>query len=971
VAEGPNESVYRTALSLLSTGGLSTQSDVDRAVDTATEFAARDKSDLIDREQIVRRLRHALDIYQPDSIELTDDKEHRKWLEERRSEINWAFTERYLRYLRERENRPPGVLDRLDRTTMKILGHLGDPARKEPWDRRGLVVGGVQSGKTGNILGLICRAADAGYRLIVVLAGTHNNLRSQTQLRIDEGFLGFDTQVRTEINSAEAGFDSTGFLGVGALPGAQQLAVASLTRSTEDGDFLIDKAKSNVVPLGLFPVVLVVKKHAVIPKEGTDSDGKKPAGILNNLTQWILETAGQGDPKRVQRFPLLVIDDEADNASISTKYGGAKPAPSEVTPTAVNAAIRSLLNAFDRKSYVGYTATPNANIYIPHDVDHSVYGNDLFPENFIEYIVPPSNYFGPARVFGSEDFGDDPDSPTTDLGITKAQKGLIRTVKDHTSWLPDKHKKGTRPGKLPQSLRDAIRSFVLVRAVRLARGQFHKHNSMLVHVSQYLDVQNSVRDQIRDELEELRGRIRFGDGDGSDVRAELKDFFQREFVPVMETWITAEPVTHVDWDEVEPYLEDAIDPIEIMVINGESDDALAYFERRWEGLNVIAIGGNKLSRGLTLEGLSVSYYLRAAGNHDTLLQMGRWFGYRDGYEDVCRLYTTAPLVEAFRGVTEANLELISELEDMAQRGTPKDYGLKIRHSVAGMLVTARNKMPGARTLRIGFSGQGPSTVVMHCDHERAEKNRAATVNLIRELDDLGYARSSGLEESGKASTADRPTQIWSGVDGLVLASEFFDLYESPASAWRVQGDAIAKYIRNRVDAGELIDWTVALLSSNDVGAKKAELAGYPIGLTERRVLSGLENRLDDGLYSIKQLLSPRHEWLGLSQPQRDRALEISVKAFREGKSRAKKEPTEPGGRFLREMRPKEKGLLLIYPLRDPVDEKSPESVEKSPEPVMGFFVSFPKSPGAPAVDYVVNRIFLEEYYGDDDSGEAD
>ena len=953
MAEDLTTAVYNTALSMLTTGGVSTQEDVERAIELSIDFLARNRPDDVDREQVLRQIQAALDIYQPESLELADKTGHVVWLtEERRSETDWAFNERYLRYLRERESRAPAVLDRLDRTTLKILGHLGDPGRKqEAWDRRGLVVGGVQSGKTSNILGLICRAADAGYLLIVVLAGMHNNLRSQTQLRIDEGFLGFDTQVRQEIKSVEAGNAPHGTLGVGTLPGVRKLPVASLTTSADDGDFLTERAQQQLVQLGLFPVVLVVKKHAISAKAKADGTVKPPTGILNNLAKWVLDTAGQGEPgetRKVRSFPLLVIDDEADNASINTKYAARNNTPDdEVTPTAVNAAIRSLLNAFERSSYVGYTATPNANIYIPHDVDNDDFGRDLFPEHFVEYILPPSNYFGPTRVFGAEDFGDgDPELQTS------GERGLIRVIKDHAAWLPDKHKKGTRPGRLPDSLSRAIRSFVLTRAVRLARGQHRKHNSMLVHVSQFQDVQEAVRDQIRDELDDLRGRIRFEDS--GEIQAELRKLYEDDFVPTMESWEPAEPVAPVTWSAVEQQLEEAVTPIELMVIHGNSEDALAYFERRWEGLNVIAVGGNKLSRGLTLEGLSVSYYLRAASTHDTLLQMGRWFGYRDGYEDVCRLYTTAPLVEAFRGVTEANVELVSEFQEMAQRGEkPFTYGLKIQNTVADMLVTARNRMPGAKTLRIGFSGQGSSTVVMYCDKSRANANLEATKNLIRQLDENGYSRK---KDPGGTTT-------WTGVDGLVLASAFFEKYASPAQAWRVQGSAIATYIRNRVSAGELIDWTVVLLSSSEKDAKDAAIECHSIKLTKRAVFN---DRLADGLYSIKQLLSPSHEYLDLSKTEEERAFQLTLQQYEDGKKkgRQRKIPTKPGGLAIREIRQKQKGLLLIYPLIPPTPTETVMNKEMTTEPIIGFFVSFPKSPGAPAVDYVVNRVYLEEFYSD-------
>lgn len=715
---------YSMALSIVSATHVTTPDAIRDAAETAAGVVERTRGGSVDLELLIRQLEAALNVFQPESVALVDDEGHSPWLDDARSEIDWAFSERYLRYLREKENRPPGVLDRLDRLTMRVLGHLENPTRKGPWDRRGLVVGQVQSGKTGNYVGLVSRAVDAGYPLIVVLAGLHNSLRSQTQLRLDQGFLGFDTQKRQR---TDAGGDfAAAALGVGRLHGARRLPVASLTTSEENGDFLTSRAKSFPLQLGTIPVLLVVKKHT---------------GILNNLRKWVIDAAGTGDPVLVRDFPLLLLDDEADNASINTaqlvKDGIYKP--DDVDPTKVNGAIRQLLNAFERKSYVGYTATPNANIYIAHDVDHPEYGRDLFPRHFIEYVLPPNNYFGPARLFGL-DHDDDTAPP------------LVRPADDHVGWLPDRHPNGYRPGPLPASLKKAVRSFVLARAARLARGQLAQHNSMLIHVTRFQNVQDAVRSQVQEELDDIRGRIRFGDKD-DDVFDELRKIWEEDFEATTAEYKDLDASLRVGWSDLVPLLEDAVSPIETRVINGTAKEALEYFEREGDGFNVIAVGGNKLSRGLTLEGLTVSYYLRAAGAHDTLLQMGRWFGYRDGYEDLCRLYTTGALVTAFRGVAEANQELIADFIDMAEQGRrPVDYGLKIRDSVAGMLVTARNKMRTATRRRLGFSGEGPETVVFHADAPTAERNLATTDAFV-----------SGLRSFGEPEPLSSGNLVWRDV----------------------------------------------------------------------------------------------------------------------------------------------------------------------------------------------------------------
>ncbi|MGD9714121.1 MAG: Z1 domain-containing protein, partial [Thermomicrobiales bacterium] len=428
-----------------------TDAELRDAVTDIVPMLERRHGTRLDPDEIVRVLQAEFNIFQADTVSLDNSDGHIEWLVEKRDSIDWRFWNRYLRYLQEETRLPPLVLERLDSTTQRILAKLEDPARPAPWDRRGMVVGQVQSGKTGNYTGLICRAVDAGYRLVIVLAGMHNSLRSQTQLRLDEGFLGLDTQLR-QMADSDDGF-STAALGVGRLIGEPRLSAASLTTSAERGDFRLARAQSGSIIPGDFPVLVVAKKNS---------------GILDNLRDWLLNVSGVGDPRRVRDYPVLVIDDEADNASINTKAPGDEPAK-------VNQAIRTLLHSFDRKAYVGYTATPYANIYIDPAADHEDLGPDLFPRSFIEYLRPPTNYFGPTRLFGSDD---EPPLP------------LYRDVSDAEAWIPDRHKNGHRPGPLPETVRKAIRAFVLARAARMARGETRAHNSMLIHVTRF----NSVQD---------------------------------------------------------------------------------------------------------------------------------------------------------------------------------------------------------------------------------------------------------------------------------------------------------------------------------------------------------------------------------------------------------------------------------------------------------------------------------------------
>ena len=902
-----------------------TRETIEQSIDDVLPMLrGRHPDHVFNQERLVRELEAELNVIQADSVSLDDPAGHIEWLPLRREEIDWRFYLRYLRYLREQERLPPAVLDRLDISTERILRKLEDPLRAGPFDRRGMVVGQIQSGKTGSYTGLVSRAADAGYRLIVVAAGMHNNLRSQTQLRLDAGFVGMDTQ-RRQLADSDAAFASAA-LGVGRLVGAPRLDVASLTTSAENGDFGVARANSLGLLIGSFPVLLVVKKHR---------------GILDNLRQWVLTTHGTGDPPLVRNTPLLFIDDEADNASINTLDPTDQTGEysADLDPSRVNGGIRLLLNAFEKKAYVGYTATPFANIYIADDWEHPEYGPELFPRSFIEYLRPPSNYFGPARL----------------LGIDGAEPlPLYRRVTDHGSWVPDRHRVDHRVGAAPDTLGGAIRSFVLSRAARLARGQTTAHNSMLVHVTRFTAVQAQVRQQVETELENLRSRIRFGDGGGPSVRAELRTLWESDFIPTSQQFDSDGVPVH-SWEEIEPHLEDAVVPIVVKTINGTAQDSLEYFENGATGLNVIAVGGAKLSRGLTLEGLTVSYYLRTTQAADTLLQMGRWFGYRQGYEDLCRLWTTPALWQSYREVTNANEELIREFEEMASRGlTPEQYGLKVQNSMAGMMVTAANKMRSGTRLRVGFSGAISETVVLHCDRTTADANRTTTDAFVAMLGN----------DHGEPSVV-RGDLVWRGIPGQEVADLFFADFRTPEQAWRVHAGTIAEYIRGRVAVGELVDWTVVLVSVTGQGRQPAMIGGRAVGLTHREVLEELEDRVRSGFYSIRRILNPPDEWIDFSADEQAAALARSIDEWHNNPGRRASEPDRPSGWVVRRMRPVTNGLLILYPLEPPREELRGDDTTDGA--MIGFAVSFPHSPDAPAVDYVVNRRFLEELLGDPDT----
>jgi hypothetical protein len=916
----------RTVLAMLPQDSDLLRGEVVSTCDDVHSMLTR-RGEAVDLAALRREVEHRVTVWQAPSTGLDDNTDHVEWLPGAKAGINWLFWDRYRRYLEDVKLMPRQVVWRLDDITDRVLGKLENPKRDGKWRRYGLVVGQVQSGKTGNYIGLTCKAADAGYKLIVVLAGIDNGLRSQTQLRVDEGFIGFDTQYQQRYDEER----QSSYIGVGILRGESRLKVASLTTSAEKGDFGREAAKKTNIPVGGYPVVLVIKKHR---------------RILEYVRKWIVEVEGQhtadGKKKIVRDVPLLVIDDEADNASVNVAT-----VDEDTEPSRVNAAIRHLLESFDKAAYVGYTATPFANIYIDPAAAHDKYGADIFPSHFIESLKAPSNYLGPDRVFGlqSEDSDDEDIEPLP----------ILRHIRDYPEWMPDGHKKDwPPPSQMPGSLVEAISAFVLSCAARQARGQVADHKSMLIHVTRFQDVQRRVADQIGEYLQLLKDRIRYGDS-SAPMEDELRRLWERDFVPT-SAWFPADQAPPVSWAQVWDQIRPAAEKIRVRVVNGNSSDALQYYDHRREGLSVIAVGGNKLSRGLTLEGLTVSYYLRTTRMYDTLLQMGRWFGYRPDYEDLCRLYTTPALRNAYVEITAANDELRREFEEMAVLDAkPEDFGLRVRTSPAGLEITARNKMRRGTKVKVSYSGDMPETVTFDMREATLAGNFRVLERFVNRID--ATFPSDPDETTGSV--------IWTGIPDEEITEGFLDDYIA-GQAPRTRPAFIADYIRNCQRVGELGNWTVRLVSSKTGRHKDKDIGSHKVGLIVRAKINGdvsAEQR-----YRIRRIVSPSDEGkdLIIGSDQWNRALDVAKKAA-EGKldknGKAKKEPTFPAGMPLRHQRRPDQAHLLIYPLEDPRPDRGPDA-----PPVVGFAISFPYSSHATqtATEYVVNEIWQQQVLGEPD-----
>jgi hypothetical protein len=833
----------------------------------------------------------------------------------------WKFWPRLERYLRRVDELEPAKVLELDRSTDKTLELLESPQREGRWDRRGLVVGHVQSGKTSHYTALAAKALDAGYQIIVILAGVHNSLRAQTHERIDEYLIGRDSAalleaVRQHRTTVEAG-QRLGVSDFDLKRGVSDPAISILTctNSNDTGDF--KTAVATIVGLPVGPgsrLVMVVKKNAT---------------ILRNLVDWMrLQNAAPGTaaPDRRVPAPTLVVDDEADHASINTR-------DPDQDPTTINRLIRELLMVFDRVSLVGYTATPFANIFIPIDANpanQARFGDDLFPRSFIVNLKPPSDYIGPDRVFGHP--GDEsiniPERPPLPMFIS---------VNDAGTWMPDKHKKDHYPGSIPASLQEAVRLFVLVCAARAARGDEQVHNSMLVHATRFVNVQSRVAEQIEAELNALRNVLTYGaPGSSQSGRQRIESLWNRHILKEHEDFrvqLGEECPPLPDWDQVWSRVDAALKRITVMRVNGTSADALKY-SKNPEGVYVIAIGGDKLSRGLTLEGLSVSYFLRTSNMFDTLLQMGRWFGYRPGYADLCRVYTTGTLYAAFREIALAMEDLRADLDLMADtKKTPLEFGLRVRTPQDGLVITSANKIRRGDPVQVRFADSIIQTLEIPRRGDQAVENRAAVRKLI---DRLGSAER-------KVRGQPSPHYLWHGV-GVDIVLEFLSRYEAFATpSFFGRCNAIRNYIRQQVEKGELTGWTVAVVSKK-TSPRQVRLGANDVNLVERGRDS---TAAPDDRLRMRGVVGSEEEALDLSPAEY---------AIADAARASKAEDAPKFRETVRNQRPATRGLLLLYPLK-----VRGEDLEPGEDFIPAVAISFPASRTAQPLSYTVNDVWKQQY----------
>lgn len=830
--------------------------------------------------------------YDPDVL-VDIDSASDSWLYERKSTKNLDYFNRYKSYLR-KDDFPEDALDKMEKSTEKILSYCADPlnvAKSLNTKKRGLVIGDVQSGKTANYLSLINMAADYGYQLIILLAGLTDSLRIQTQKRIDSGFVGAQSDT---IGAVEI------FVGVGTSE-ERHYAIPMTNQKFDFVKFKKENANFKRSDLSK-PVIMVVKKNK---------------GILSQMAEWV-----KPDMDDIKSNNILIIDDEADNASVNTKN-------QDEDPSVINKLIRDIFNNFPIASYVGYTATPFANIFInPYDDEAS---KDLFPSDFIVQLKEPDNYFGIKKALFDEHH--------------------VRYLDEQEeNFLPVKHNKDIEVyNELPESLIEALNDFVITNVIRTLRGQGKKHRTFMINVSRFNNIQDKIKYKVEEYLKKLSNSIEqcyklpVDDFCKEPKLKKIYDQYNNDdfYVDIRESF---------SWDQIQELLNDEIEKFEIAIMNNRnSKNRFNYDDYKDVGARLIAIGGFVLSRGLTLEGLTISYFSRNANAYDTMLQMCRWFGYRNGYEDLCRIYISEINVENYRAIDDAVDDLKAQIAIMSSRGkTPMEFGLMVKESPdtleTSMLITSRNKMRASQEVvrSLNYSGASVDTSKIYMDVDSNIKNK----NLLDEL--VSKIKREGIileDVDGRFMFRDVPK---------AYVSEFIEKILIPLENRKFDKDGLSECILN---SEEFNKWDIAIATGSKTSSNKWTFCSRELPLPLRSFkyrdnenfirISGGNNRLaEPGIYNC-----------GLTPDEKEKAKKIAINS-----PKPHKEPIAADY-----LKVRKKPILIIYPLAlNPSNDQEKKIADKfnNEKVVIGFAIGFPGSDNKLMVKYRANARKLKELSGD-------
>jgi len=801
------------------------------------------------------------------------------------SELSDSHWQLLTDVLRNKKSRPwnSDMIANLDHASSMVVSYLSPPKSQTPKTSKGLVLGYVQSGKTANFSAVISKSVDAGYKLVVVLAGMHNILRKQTQARLHE-----------------------------EIVRPKERACTTLTSVDENGDFQ--------------------KRQKVAANRALSVDGftlvvlKKNASVLRNFNSWLDEAL----PETLKNCPTLVIDDESDQASVNTN----RP---EDDPTAINDHIRKLVKKFSVVSYIGYTATPFANVLIDSSLE-----DDLYPKDFIVTLDKPSGYIG-----GDELFGRDAVEP---LG---ALEGLpvIRTIPNDeaTRFKATKKKTGidTEADPITASMAEAIDAYILGCSARLSRGQWNQHMTMLIHISHLVAKHSALKEAIEDLVLSLKLDRK---DESSELKERLLNLWKKDFLPV-STSPRFKAATVPDFEVLWRNSAKFIERLEVVMENHASEERLTY--DRPDPFWGIAIGGNTLSRGLTLEGLNTSYFVRGSKGYDTLLQMGRWFGYRPDYVDLTRIYVTEDLQSKFYHLATVEQEIRDEIRGMAaNKERPIDVGLRIR-AHPSMTVTSNLKMRTAKTSFLTYSASKVQALFMNLDDSKIlQNNRDVTISLLDKIEKFsGKAETPGYENHSACL-------LYRNV-APELILQFLEQFHFSSANLRFTPKMLTEYIQELTNAGELSKWSVAVMSPKS-GISYSLGGARSVYKVDRSIMKLAKSEIDPNAKHVKVITAPGDELVDL----RDIIPGKPPARYTDEVLASSSDFTEASLRQI--VRPKDRGLLLLYvinPNLEMTDAKQEELIRaptqtiplKAVADAIGVAFVFPKTENSKSAHrYVVN-----------------
>lgn len=865
------------------------------------------------------------------TVIMTEEVRQREWWSNLKTLHGFkkGYWDRYYDYLSAKPGWSATSVGDLDDSTDEVMNALADPTKSMTDERRGLVYGDVQSGKTAHYIGLINKAYSAGYKIIIVLTGMQNSLRSQTQSRVDEEVLGYETssEVQYQLQAVQ------NIIGVGTIISNSEVGpLQSITNRDEKGDFNSKLTTGSFMP----PYVIITKKVSGVLENIIESISK------NTIAQVI-----DGKKKIPASYPALIIDDEADQASINTK-----DMDKTENPSTINGKIRRLLNLFECKSYVGYTATPFANIFIPHRSDNDVYGKDLFPKDFIAKTPRPDLYVGAKEFFG---LGEEEITPMP----------LMRPIDKGRIFLPPGTQKDDPVGALPDELKTAIKYFLISTSVRNLRGHRNKPNTMLVHIVRFVDQQKALKRKIDVFVhEEIANFIKYGD---NAIKHEFKRIYETDYLPTTAKLKAGfskftDGCDEVKFEEVWEELTRLIcaDELKIWAINGKSDDSLIYKNYKGKPFNVIAIGGDKLSRGLTLEGLTISYFTRTASAMDTLMQMGRWFGYRPGYLDLCRIFTTQELSDKFERISYSVANLSAQFDDMnTLKSDPEHFGLKVATD-PDILISARNKVRTGEDYQADFSYKLTQTRLLDSNSEIVESNYQCVNSLLSSIDnnriDKNWDKYNPKRDPAKESLSKKGKYFWTGIHGTIVA-DFFDNYKTSKAATKASARHIADYIREMMKYNGLTDWTICLCGTDDKAitttiATESKYGPISIhGIVRNKDRNADDIYTSDNTVDLHVLTSSGDEELDYTSEQIEKAANL-----RETLSKKTNNKTAISREVRRQIRDFSHGFLLLYP----IESAAPDLQSKDDKAPYAFAVVFPdRGDKGNLKTYKLNEVAME------------